>query len=434
MRGRFRLLAAIVAPLVLSGCGAGPAAERAGATGMVLPPLVLAMPDRGARQYNEPGPPPRPGPPADVVARLVAATAAALGRDVPVRDGRLDAVCTALARVLTDERPTPFELVEFALQHHGVVEPAPRLILATVGPQGGAAFMATLARRLPRVLAAGRYRRVGVGGVLRPDGARLVIALQESFLRTEPFAREVAHNALVQLRGQLGPTFERPHLYMSHPGGAVEELELAAERGGRFAVSFRCRGAGQHRVELVADDRFGTTVIANFPLYCGISAPLRAAAPLGADTPVTDARVAERRLMELTNETRRAHGLPPLDWSPELAQVARAHGADMAEHGFVGHVSPTQGDTAARLKRARLRVGRLRENVARAFSAEEAHRGLLASPAHRGNLLARDVTRAGIGVALGGATAGRREIFVTELLFSVARDVAPHENVYIAPP
>jgi uncharacterized protein YkwD len=424
------LAVALVLAVAVGGCGASATPELVEADRHGWPrPLVLTMAEPGARRYNEPAPAPRPGPPADRLVRIIAAAATALGREVPRRDSRLDAVCTALAGVLTDTRPTPFELVEHALQHHGIIEPAPRLVLATVKPGSVAAFEATLARRLPALLAAGRYRRVGVGGVFGPTEARLVIALQESFVATEPFPREVPHNEVVRLRGRLDPSFHDPHLYMSHPSGGVEELDVDTRRG-ELRAEFRCRGAGRYQVELTADDRLGTTVVANFALYCGVTPPLTAAAPLGPDTPVTDAAVAARRLLELTNETRRGYGLPPLEWDPRLAEVARAHSEDMLAHGFVGHVSPTRGDSAARLKRAKLRVGRLRENVARAFSAEEAHRGLLASPAHRANLIARDVTHAGIGVALGATTAGRREIFVTELFFSPPRDLAPHENVF----
>ena len=50
------------------------------------------------------------------------------------------------------------------------------------------------------------------------------------------------------------------------------------------------------------------------------------------------------------------------------------------DHDFVGHVSPRSGDARARLHRAGIGVQVLLENLARAYSPQEAERGLLDSP------------------------------------------------------
>jgi uncharacterized protein YkwD len=84
----------------------------------------------------------------------------------------------------------------------------------------------------------------------------------------------------------------------------------------------------------------------------------------------------------------------------ELADVARAHSEDMRRNGFVGHVSPTSGNAADRVRRAGIAARIVRENVARAYSAEEAMSELMNSPAHRSNILSGDVTEIGVGVAI----------------------------------
>ncbi|MBI5481926.1 MAG: CAP domain-containing protein [Deltaproteobacteria bacterium] len=386
----------------------------------------------GAPAYNAPAPPAAPGPPGDAVTALLVEAAARVGRPALQRDARLDRVCQALAPVLPDDRHTPFELVEFALQHAGIVEPAPRLILANVTPAGAAAFAADLRRRLPSLLAHGRFRRFGVGAMRRANGLRLVVALQESFISIRPFPRALQPPATRGFRilARIDPSFTGARAYVTRPDGSVKELELEREAGGDVAIDFACAGIGRHQLEITADERLGATVLANFPVYCGEDPPRRAVAPAGEDVPVHDARDAEKQLFALLNLERLQHNLPVLEWHEGLAALARAHSRDMAQHDYVGHVSPRMGDAAQRVRRARIEAGFLLENVARAYSAGEAHRGLMASPAHRRNLLSARVTLVGIGVVLGREVAGRREIYVTALMIGLPRKLHPREEVF----
>jgi hypothetical protein len=393
---------------------------------------VLEVSGPGAPVYNAPARPPAPGPPGEAVAALLAEAATLVGRPTPQRDARLDAVCQALAPVLPDDRHTPFELVEFALQHAGIIEPAPRLILAKVTPTGASAFLADLRRRLPSVLAHGRYRRFGVGALRRPDEIRLVVALQESFVSARPFPRVLRPPATRGFRilARVDPSFTGARAYVTRPDGSVKALEVEPEAGGDVAIDFACAGIGRHQLEITADDRLGATVLANFPVYCGEDPPRRAVAPAGEDLPVHDPRDGEKQLFALLNMERLQHDLPVLEWHERLAVLAREHSRDMAERDYVGHISPRMGDAARRVKRARIEAGFLVENVARAYSAGEGHRGLMASPAHRRNVLSEQVTLVGIGVALGREVAGRREIYVTEIMIGLPRKLLPTEEVF----
>jgi uncharacterized protein YkwD len=425
-----RRLVALAATLAAAACGPPPTIPRFGPPGP--PPLVLEVHGAGAPAYNAPAGRPAPGPPGETVAALVAEAATRLGRPALQRDARLDAVCDTLAPILPDDRHTPFELVEFAQQHAGIIEPAPRLILAHVTPAGAGAFVADLRRRLPAVLARGQFRRFGVGAQRLPGEIRLVVALQESFFGTRPFPRVLHPPATrgMSIVGRVDPTFTNPRAYVTRPDGSVKELEVAPRTGGDVTIDFACAGLGPHQVEVTADDRLGATVLANFPVYCGTEPPRRAVAPAGEDLPVDDPRDAEKQLFAMLNVERLQHNLPVLEWQEELAVLARAHSRDMAENEYVGHVSPRMGDTGRRIKRARIEAGFLLENVARAFSAGEGHRGLMASPAHRRNVLSEQVTRVGIGVALGRAVAGRREVYATEIMIGLPRKLQPTEEVF----
>jgi uncharacterized protein YkwD len=426
-----RVLArSLLCALAVASCGPPPAPPRA-APGSP-PPLVLDVTTAGAPVYNGPGRAPAAGPPGAAVARLLAEAAALVGRPAPARDARLDEVCAALAPLLPDDRHTPFELVEFALQHAGVIEPAPRLILANVTPAAEAVFTADLRQRLPSLLRRGRYRRFGVGVMRRGGQVRLIIAVQESFLSTRPFPRvlELSKTRGFRIRGRIDPAFANAQAYVTRPDGTVRTLEVEPEVGGDVGIDFACAGFGRHQVEITGDDRLGATVLANFPVYCGADPPRRAVAPAGDDLPVLETRDAEKQLFNLLNADRLQHNLPPLVWHEGLARLARAHSRDMAEHEYVGHVSPRMGDAPRRVKQARLEAGFLQENVARAYSAGEGHRGLMASPAHRRNVLSEQVNEVGIGVAFGREVAGRREIYFTELMIGPLRKLHFHEEVF----
>ena len=118
------------------------------------------------------------------------------------------------------------------------------------------------------------------------------------------------------------------------------------------------------------------------------------------------------------NRDRARAGLPALMVDPRLTAIARAHSQDMADHDFVGHVSPRTGTAMDRVRRAGLRPELVLENVGRAYGASEAESGFLASPGHRGNLLDPHARRLGVGVVFGREVTGTRPMFVTQLMTS----------------
>src|SRR5512135_2249822 len=61
-------------------------------------------------------------------------------------------------------------------------------------------------------------------------------------------------------------------------------------------------------------------------------------------------RQLERLLAELTNQQHVSAGLRSLVWRQELAEVARAHSADMLARDFFGHRNPDGADPGRRLE------------------------------------------------------------------------------------
>ncbi len=382
---------------------------------VLLPSLALAQP---AARYNDP---PLPAPRSTLTVRideLVARVAKKERRSEPRADARLDAAANEIVHLVPAAGPPANELVQGALWVHGIVEPSPHLILATMGRGGDDELLRELGDDLPAVLSQGRYTRVGVGLLPLPDGdTRVLVALQESFVELDPIARAQPLGANVLVRGRLHEGFQRPEAFVTAPDGSVLNRVLVGGDPVRFGGTFRCGPQkGRYQIEVTGEDRFGATVVANFPVWCGAAAPSTAAAAApagaGADAGFTTTAAAEQTIWKLLNADRARAGLPALAWDDKLAAVGRAHSADMQAHGFFGHVSPTTGTAADRTRRAGIDAMLILENVARAFTPGEAERGLMNSPGHRANILNRDATRVGVGVVF---DPGSREILVTQL-------------------
>lgn len=144
-----------------------------------------------------------------------------------------------------------------------------------------------------------------------------------------------------------------------------------------------------------------------------------AAAGTVANKSSLSATSIERRVFELINEERRAHGETPLVWDAELCRMARQHSENMASEDFLDHTDRNGRDMMARASINGITGWRaLRENIAynqgfedpAAFAVER----WMKSGKHRANALDNEVTRTGVGVAR--ASDGR--IFFTQVFIA----------------
>jgi uncharacterized protein (TIGR02145 family) len=107
----------------------------------------------------------------------------------------------------------------------------------------------------------------------------------------------------------------------------------------------------------------------------------------------------ERRVLELTNIERAKNGLSPLLWHNGLADVARAHSADMMLNDMTGHTGSDGSTPGQRVARANLaNVSWRAENCAYGQrSPETVVEGWMNSDVHRANILRTDATHLGVG-------------------------------------
>ena len=404
---------------LLVGCGGGSASGTLGGT---TPGAVVEAPADSAATYAT-SPTPEPvlgtdGADGSAISRGVEAAANARGVEMQ-GDGRLGLLAAWTAEQLGEGgTPPPNDVVEFFARHLGLVEPVPHLLI--LGQPDPSTMQASITDSVGQFLERQPYNRWGAVVVPREGLTLAVVTLSTRWLELDPLPRRIQAGRPIRLRGRLLGSYQDPTFAVASPTGAVERRDGG---GGReFDVSIPTAQAGIYKIEVLAQGPHGDTVIANFPMYVGVEVP--SSVTLGSPDDVGSGESGDvaTALFRLLNQTRRESGLPPLEQHSGLAEVATAHSRDMVESGFVGHTSPTSGDAPARVQRAGYRSGLVLENIGRGYSPGEIHRGLLASPGHRANIMNPDVTHVGVGVV--AEPEGQRTAYVaTEVFIRMAREI-----------
>jgi uncharacterized protein YkwD len=395
------------------------AAPRAAAADRPLPgtPLVPAAPGPGV-YFGEPET--HGGPPGDRLRDEIVADARAAAAEArapaPEADARLDWAMTDLARHLRgDDLPDP-EAVAFLLAHYGLVEPLPHIFCGEAGTGADETIRSRAREEIAAALRAGALGRVGVG--IERTGSQLyvVAAFQETPLSLQAeVKRRLPSGGRARLTARIEGSYRAPELAITWPDGSVHDVAPTV-RGRNLTGELRCGADGRYQVEILATGAVGPTVLANFPVYCGVAPPGVWKGPVAMRQGPADPAAAERQIVALVNRDRVKAGLPALALDARLVPVARAHCHDMIDHDFVGHLSPRTGTAMDRAHRAGLKPQLVMENVGRFYSADQAESGFLGSPGHRGNLLDPRARNIGVGVAYGPEVTGTRPMFVTEML------------------
>jgi uncharacterized protein YkwD len=124
--------------------------------------------------------------------------------------------------------------------------------------------------------------------------------------------------------------------------------------------------------------------------------------PARADSPQVD-EALEVTVLNLINQERLADGLPPLMPHATIQRAARAHGREMFAWGYLTHLSRDGRTPQDRVLGLGVRVHLIGENLAYAADARAAHDALMASDAHRRNILFPQYQLIGIAVIDGGS-------------------------------
>lgn len=114
-----------------------------------------------------------------------------------------------------------------------------------------------------------------------------------------------------------------------------------------------------------------------------------------------ETRISEfaQRVIDLTNEHRRANGLKPLTHDPELSRVAQQKSVDMHQNNYFSHTSPTYGSPFDMMRDFGIEYKTAGENIAQGQRTPEAVvEAWMNSAGHRANILNPNFTHIGVGV------------------------------------
>jgi hypothetical protein len=109
---------------------------------------------------------------------------------------------------------------------------------------------------------------------------------------------------------------------------------------------------------------------------------------------------AAQTLLQLANQARAAHNLPPLHWDSELARAAHAHLERVVhEQGEYLHQYPGEPDLTTRGANAGAHFATIAENIGgRGESPADLQKIWMTTPTHRANLLDPNLNAVGIAV------------------------------------
>ena len=203
-------------------------------------------------------------------------------------------------------------------------------------------------------------------------------------------------------------------------------MPLGGDRSYRVPVALAA-GAGEYKLEVEVENKMGPMVTNLFPLYVDVpwpdpAADYRRAKQRDTQTPLS-LDEAKQLMFYLINEERRKARLRSLRYSFDLEALAVEHSQDMKDHDYFAHVSPLLGGLETRARAHDLPYRLIAENIAIDQSVRKAHESLMASPAHRANIISPQMTDVGIGIVIGNDKRyGRNALWVTQHFAVFARN------------
>ncbi len=332
----------------------------------------------------------------------------ALAGSCPNRPVAFDSDLTVAARAFVNAAKAGLsDLSGSALSFYSSLEssePSPVAGVATVSPPSLADR--AVGELFPKTC---RFNRIGVAAAVLPSGEALVAALTaQHSSELSPVPGSVGAGDSVEIKGRLAAGLSEPKLFVTRPGGDVEELKLATT-GERFSGRVSLRATGEHSIEVLAEGPGGPQVLALRRVFAGVERPARPPAHRATGTGL---EAVESEIGQL----RSARGLPPLQRDAELDAVAEGHSREMARTRTFAHVLATDGNLGDRLRKAGYAYRSAGENIGLSDDAITAHAAVAGSPAHLANLLDPRHRRIGLGMARGLSPDGAPALYLTEVL------------------
>ena len=157
--------------------------------------------------------------------------------------------------------------------------------------------------------------------------------------------------------------------------------------------------------------------IAGFSIFMlALSSECRAFPLFGTtETEKRPIQLLEQLIYEKVNEARMEYNPPELEWTSDVADVARKHSEDMGIKEHFAHENKEGELVSERLEKSGIVFTVSAENIFKCTNypdiVEEAVKGWMESPGHRANILNGDVTETGVGIY---KVKGKNEYYITQ--------------------
>jgi len=198
------------------------------------------------------------------------------------------------------------------------------------------------------------------------------------------------------------------------------ESEISSDEPLPEVVAYWRRASGSTSRQVMERDfkdlGIGMAVLSGQPLYTFLFAVPERDYYAERTASLQDVAAVRRAVLDRVNAERRAargRPIPPLTADPRLDQAATRHAQDMLARGYFAHASPEGKTVRQRAEAALYKWRAIGENIAEGqLSVEEVMKSWMESPHHRENILSRDFTQMGLGLAMGEGPKGFRVVWV----------------------
>ena len=106
----------------------------------------------------------------------------------------------------------------------------------------------------------------------------------------------------------------------------------------------------------------------------------------------------QRQALKLLNDDRKKRNLVPLQFNPQLANLAESYARDMIDRDFFSHRNPEGQSPFERMQEKQITFNYAGENIAFNDSVYSAQQAFMHSPTHKANILSPNYTQVGIGI------------------------------------
>ena len=226
-------------------------------------------------------------------------------------------------------------------------------------------------------------------------------------------ADEISRSGSFQ-RGSNEATSKRLQQVGYHAYEWTENLTQSGADPGGLLRYWKERNPSTYRDlmdERYRDIGLGISRLEDTPLYSFLFAVPQSDYFARETANLRDPDAVREEMLARVNAIRRKAGLQTLRQNSDLEKAAQRHAEDMLSRGYFAHESPSGTTVRERSRKAGYDWAAIGENIAFGqTSVDEVVETWMDSPGHRKNILSRNFTEMGVGLALGKGPDGKHQV------------------------